>query len=129
MFNLFILCFLLCISSTYSFKNKMLFTDNIINKNLYMQPRDMINYLTSIKDYTIITIDEKSKNLEEYMINNDMKVYYVNLNDIFDKKEILNILKSKYKHLDSGEDLWIFHRGFFIGSREDVYKIINKKKL
>jgi hypothetical protein len=107
----------------------MLFTDNIINKNLYMQPRDMINYLTSIKDYTIITIDEKSKNLEEYMINNDMKVYYVNLNDIFDKKEILNILKSKYKHLDSGEDLWIFHRGFFIGSREDVYKIINKKKL
>lgn len=120
---------LLYITSTYGFKNNLLFGNNKLNKHLFMKPPDMINYLTSIKDYTIITVGEKHKNLEEMMIINDMKVYYVNLNNILDKNEILDILINKYRYLDSDEKLWIFHRGSFIGSKEDVYQIINKKNI
>jgi len=120
---------LLYITCIYSFKNNLLFVNNKLNKHLFMKPQDMINYLTSIKDYTIITVGEKHKNLEEMMIINDMKVYYVNLNNILDKNEILNILTNKYRYLDSGENLWIFCRGSFIGSKEDIYKIIREKNI
>jgi Flp pilus assembly CpaF family ATPase len=101
--------------------------NNLLNKNLLMKPNDMIDYLTSIKDYTIITINEKNKDLHEDMINNDMNVYYVNLNNIFDKDKVLDILVKKYKHLSSGEYLWVFYKGYYIGSRDDIYKIISKK--
>lgn len=120
---------LLYITCIYGFKNNLLFINNKLNKHLFMKPLDTINYLTSIKDYTIITVGEKHKNLEKMMIINDMKVYYVNLNNILDKNEILDILTNKYKYLDSGENLWIFHRGSFIGTKEDVYQIINKKNI
>jgi hypothetical protein len=121
--------YLLYITCIYSFKNNLLFVNNKFKKKLFMKPHDMIDYLTSIKDYTIITVDDKNKVLQDQMINNDMNVYYVNLNNIMDKNEILNILINKYKHLDTGENLWIFHKGYFFGSREDVYKIISKKNI
>ena len=111
----------------YSFKNKLLPLNNeYLNKKHLMKPNDMINYLTSFKDYTIITTDDNCKSIEDLMIKNDMKVYYVNLNNLFDKKEILDILINKYNNFDSSENLWIFYRGFFIGSRYDIYKIIKK---
>lgn len=118
--------FILIINNAYSFRNKIMLQRN--NLRLNMNPNDMINYLTSIKDYTIITVGEDYKNLEEHMINNTMKVYYVNLNNVFDKNEILTILKKRYNNIETGEDLWIFYRGFFIGSKEDINRIINSKK-
>jgi len=120
---------LLFLTGINSFKNNLLLTNNKLNKHLFMKPQDTINYLTSLRDYTIITVGNKNKILEEMMIINDMKVYYADLNNIIDKNEILDILTNKYKHLDSGENLWIFHKGYFFGSREDVYKIISKKNI
>jgi len=116
-------------SVIYGFKNNNtpLFT-NSINK-LTMQPNDMINLLTSIKEYTIITEGDKNKNLEELMLNNKMNVYYADLNNLLNKNEILSYLKSKYSHLESGENLWIFYKGFILGSRDVIYGIINKKNI
>lgn len=101
---------------------------NSIKSNYMMKPNDMIDYLISIKDYTIITIGDENRVIEEVMYKNDMKVYYVNLNNIFDRNEIIEILENKYKNLYSGEKLWIFYRGFFMGSRDDIYKVIENKK-
>jgi hypothetical protein len=106
-----------------------------------MKPNDLIDYFTSIQDYTIITINDNNKDLYNHMINNTMKVYYLNLNNITDNKivnidfydkeiyknNIFNILVKKYKNLNSSEYLWIFYKGFLIGSREDIYKVINNK--
>ena len=110
LYNYFIYFFLMqCI---FTFKNKIV-VKNKLNKKIFMKPTDMINYITSIKDYTIISTNDKNKNLQENMINNNMNAYYVNINNIFDKDEILNILNQKY-----GEhNLWIFYKGSFIGSK------------
>jgi len=114
-----------CVSS---FKNKLLPINNVfLTIKHLMKPNDMINYLTSFKDYTIITTDDNCKSIEDLMIKNDMKVYYVNLNNLLDKNEILEILINKYNNFDSSENLWIFYKGFFIGSRNDIYKIIKNK--
>jgi hypothetical protein len=127
LYNIIILSFFISLYSTNALINKSMIKNNLLNKNLLMKPNDMIDYLTSIKDYTIITVNEKNKDLHEEMINNDMNVYYVNLNNIFDKDKVLDILVKKYKHLSSGEYLWVFYKGYYIGSRDDIYKIISKK--
>ena len=101
--------------------------DNAIYK-LNMKPNDMINVITSIKEYTIITDNNNNKNLEELMIKNDMNVYYININNLLDKDDILSYLKTKYSHLDSGENLWIFYKGFILGSRDVIFSIVNSKK-
>lgn len=110
LYNYFIYFFLMqCI---FAFKNKIV-TNHILNKKIFMKPYDMIDYITSIKDYTIISTNDRNKNLQEIMIDNNMNAYYVNINNIFDKDEILNILNQKY-----GEhNLWIFYKGSFIGSK------------
>jgi hypothetical protein len=124
--NIFLI-YIVLFGYVYSFKNKLLPLNNeYLNNKHLMKPNDMINYLTSFKDYTIITTDDNCKSIEDLMIKNDMKVYYVNLNNLLDKNEILDILINKYNNFDSSENLWIFYRGFFIGSRYDIYKIIKK---
>jgi hypothetical protein len=114
-------------SNIFLEKNKI-YQLNSMKSNHMMKPNDMIDYLISIKDYTIITIGDENRVIEDIMYKNDMKVYYVNLNNIFDKNEIIEILENKYKNLYSGEKLWIFYRGFFMGSRDDIYKVIENKK-
>jgi len=111
----------------YSFNFKF-YNNNKINYLNMMKPNDMISYLTSIKDYTIITVGDDNKDIEELMYKNNMKVYYVNLDNIFDKIEIIEILKKNYKNINSSEYLWVFYRGFFMGSREDINKIIENKQ-
>ena len=88
-----------------------------------MNSDKMIDYLVSIKDYTIICNDDKYKVLEQKMIDNDMKVYYVNLNNIFNKNEIIDILEKKYWYLDNKKKLWIFYNGQFIDFENKIYKI------
>ena len=122
-------CFLLFTTYIYSFKNNKLLSNRLLNNKLLMKPNDMIDYLTSIKDYTIITTNDKNKTLQDYMINNGMNVYYVNLNNILDKNEILNILTNKYNYLDNTENLWIFYKGYFFGSKNDIYKVIKNKNI
>jgi hypothetical protein len=99
----------------------------MIKSNDMMKSNDMINYLTSIKDYTIITIGDENRHIEEIMHKNNMKVYYVNLDNILDKNEIIEILKKKYKNINTSEYIWIFYRGFFMGTTEDIYKMIENK--
>jgi hypothetical protein len=111
----------------YSFNFKF-YNNNKIDYLNMMKPNDMISYLTSIKDYTIITVGDDNKDIEELMYKNNMKVYYVNLDNIFDKIEIIEILKKNYKNINSSEYLWVFYRGFFMGSREDINKIIENKQ-
>lgn len=111
---------LILLSTTYSFLNK-----NIVPiPNLLLKPNNMIDYLTSIKDYTIITVGEANRELENKLGEKEYKVYYVNLENILQYNDILEYLKIKYKNYNSGEDLWIFYKGFFLGSREDINKLL-----
>ena len=119
---------LLFLEMIKSFNSKIYIQQNKIFYLNMMKPTDMLNYLTSIKDYTIITVGDKNRNIEELMYKNNMNVYYVNLNNIFDKNEIITILETKYKYFDNNEYLWFFYRGIFAGTREDIYKLIENKK-
>ena len=83
----------------------------------------MVHYLTSFEEFTIITIGENNIKIRDDMIEKKLKVYYFDLNNLIDKNELLDYLRSKYKNYNSGEDLWIFHKGFFIGSDSDIYKL------
>jgi len=123
-----VLLFLLFSIKIYSFQNKKIIPDLNYIKTLSMKSNYMIDYLTSIKDYTIITYSDSNKELEELMISNDFKVYYVNINNLLDKDEILDTLKKSHNNLETGENLWVFHKGFFFGSRNDIYKLIKNKK-
>jgi len=127
-YNLFILSLFLNLYFSICFKNNNtpLFNNGI--SKLTMKPNDMINLLTSIKEYTIITEGENNKSLEELMLNNNMNVYYADVNNLLNKDEILSYLKLKYSHLESGENLWIFYKGFILGSRDVVYGMVEKKK-
>ena len=117
--------FLLVQNNTYGFlKNPVVY--NNINKLKMTNPNDMINYLTSIKDYTVITKGEKNKNLEELLYKKNIDVYYVNIENLLDSKEILEFLQKKYKNIHGIEYTWIFYRGHFFGSIEDMYYKINK---
>ena len=94
-----------------------------------MKPEDMIQYVSSFKDYTIISDNDNNKDLELLMLQNNIQTYYFNVDNLLNKGEIIEYLLKKYNNYDSGENLWIFHRGFFFGSREDVYNLIKKKRL
>ena len=127
-YKLLILTFFLNLTFNHSlsfiFKNNNtpLFTNSI--SKLTMKPNDMINLLTSIKEYTIITDGTTNKNLEELMLKNDMNVYYADVNNLLNKDEVLSYLKTKYSHLESSENLCIFYQGFILGLRDVIYCII-----
>jgi hypothetical protein len=123
-----IVTFFLILFSTNAFQNKKIIPDLNMIKTLSMQSNAIINYLTSIRDYTIITDTDKNKELEELMTENNFKVYYVNINNLLNKNDILETLKKEHNNLETGENLWIFHKGFFLGSRNDLYKLIKNKK-
>jgi hypothetical protein len=94
-----------------------------------MKPEDMIQYVSSFKDYTIISDNDDNKDLEYLMLKNNLQTYYFNVDNLLNKEVVLDYLFMKYRNYNSGENLWIFHRGFFFGSREDVYSLIKKKSL
>ena len=123
-YKLFIFAFFFNLVFSFKSNNTPLFTNSI--SKLTMKPNDMINLLTSIKEYTIITEGNDNKNLEELMLNNNMNVYYADVNNLLNKDEVLSYLKTKYCNLESGENLWIFYKGFILGSRDVVYGIVKK---
>lgn len=123
-----IIIFLLPIRTIQAFHNKKILPDINIIKSLEIPPKSIVDYLTSIKDYTIITDNDKNKDIEELMNKNNINVYYFNINNLLNKNEILDILKYTHNNLETAENLWIFYKGHFIGSRNDALKIINKIK-
>jgi hypothetical protein len=108
-----------------SFVNKK-YVPNIHHTNLYMNPKDLIKYITSFKDYTIITDSEKYMNLYYLIESKKTNVYYLNVHNMIDSDEILETLKNDYNSFDMNDNLWIFFKGHFIGSNEIIEKLNSK---
>jgi hypothetical protein len=121
----------LLISNSILSYNPIRFNKNNFQIFKFSKPNELLNYLISFDDFTIITVGEENRKISDDMIKKNLTVYYFDLNNLDDKNDILNYLRKKYKNYDSGEDLWIFHKGFFIGSGLEIYKLlstrINKK--
>ena len=128
-FSLCSFVFLLFFNKIYSFQNKFILPTYNHNLELFMSPDQIISHFTSFREYTIIAKNDDYKKLEYKMSDHKMNVYYLNLNNLLDTNDILSFLRKKYNNYDTGEDLWIFHKGFFIGSYNDIIQIIDKKNL
>ena len=102
-----------------------------ISKITFTNPEHVIGYLSSLSEYTIISIGEKQLEFNETLYNCNMdSTYFANLECIADdicKKTTCNYIRLKYRNVESGEDLWFFHRGFHIGGRNEIYKFIEKR--
>jgi hypothetical protein len=116
MFKIYLIILLL-LPKIFSFKTLIIKKPSL---KLYMNPHDMVNYLTSMRNYTIITVGNKNKKIENYMLSKNMDVYYVNLDNILNKTDILDFLQNKYKNNFSIENVWIFKNGFYIGSTDTL---------
>ena len=126
-FKLFYLFYILYSINAFKYNNVPLYTTNLYN--LSMKPKDMIDILTSIKEYTIITDNDNNKELSDLLNNVNKNSYFININNLIDKDNIIEYLKDKYSHLDSGENIWIFYKGFILGSREVIYDIVKKNNI
>jgi len=124
--SLLLFLYIVHIDCFYPIKDSVAYYRNICQ---HMKPEDMIQYVSSFKDYTIISDNDDNKDLEYLMLKNNLQTYYFNVDNLLNKEVVLDYLFMKYRNYNSGENLWIFHRGFFFGSREDVYSLIKKKSL
>jgi hypothetical protein len=126
------------INNSLIFSNSFIKTKFINNNPLYLihpsdlitnnnNNNDLINYLISFKDYTIISEGYKNKYLESLLIENNMNVYYVNIDNLLNKDDVLDFMKKKYRNCNSGDNLWFFYKGFFMGSYDELLEIIDKK--
>jgi len=124
-----LISFLFILNFVFSYKvnNTPLYSKNLFS--IQMSPKNMLDVLTSIKEYTIITDNESNKELVDLLNTVNKNAYFVNTNNLLDKENIIEYLKEKYSHLDSGENLWIFYKGFILGSREVIYDVVSKNKL
>lgn len=103
-----------------------------ISKVSFKNPQSVISYLSSLNDYTIISVGDKYQDLEDIMNNSGMKTYFANLEGMTDlecKQLTCNYIRYKYKNVETGEDLWFFHKGFFIGSRNEIYNFIKRRNI
>ena len=137
LFKFFIL-FILFFIKTNGFLNNG-YNFNKFRKNTYLnefitkdqiKSIEMINYLTSIEDYTIITIGDKNRYIQDLMIMNNMKVYYANINNLLDNVNLKKYLKTRYNYINcenENENAWIFHRGEYVASRNDFMNFIKEK--
>jgi len=103
-----------------------------IAKVSFKNPQAVISYLSSLNEFTIISVGDKYKELEDVMNNSGMKTYFANIeciNDLECKQSTCNYIRYKYKNVETGEDLWFFHKGFFIGSRNEIYSFIKKRNI
>jgi hypothetical protein len=96
--------------------------------DIFKHPIQMLTYITSFREYTIITNNIDCRDLVDKMNSNKMDTYYMDLNNLLYKNDVLQFLKKKYNNVCDGEDLWIFHQGHYIGSSEDIKDIISRKE-
>jgi hypothetical protein len=128
--------------SSFNIINNSLFFSNTFikrkftNNHLYLihpsdpmtnNNNDLINYLVGFKDYTIISEGYKNKYLESLLMENNINVYYVNVDNLLNKDDVLDFMKKKYRNCNSGDNLWFFYKGFFMGSYDELLEIIDKK--
>jgi len=103
-----------------------------ISKITFKNPENVIGYLSSLSEYTVISIGDRNSEFNETLHNCNMgSTYFANLEGIADstcKTLTCNYIRLKYKNVESGEDLWFFHRGFHIGGRNDLYKFIERRQ-
>jgi hypothetical protein len=125
--KLFYLSFILYSINAYKNNNIPLYNKGLFS--MKMNPKNMLDILTSIKEYTIITDNEVNKELVDLLNSANKNAYFINTNNLLDKDNIIEYLKDNYSHLDSGENLWIFYKGFILGSREVIYDTVNKNKI
>jgi len=127
-FKIYIFFLFAFFENVVSFRNKLIIPIIKNDIGLFMKPRELINYFTSFRDYTIITVGDENKNIYNLFENEKINIYYMNLDNIFDKNEILYTLRNDHKNIESGADFWLFYQGHYIGGKEVVTKIINKNK-
>lgn len=137
-FKFFILLILFFIKTNGFLNNGYNF--NKFRKNTYLnefitkdqiKSIEMINYLTSIEDYTIITIGDKNRYIQDLMIMNNMKVYYANIDNLLDNINLKKYLKTRYNYINcenENENAWIFDRGEYVASKNDFMNLIKEKK-
>ena len=94
--------------------------------DIFTNKEQLIRYITSFRDFTIITDGDKAKDLFAKMEKNKYDTYYMDLNNLVDKNDIIYYLVKKYNTNNSGENIWVFRREFLIGSGEDALKLISK---
>ena len=105
-----------------------------ISKITFKNPEHVIGYLSSLSEYTIISVGDKNNEFNETLHNCTMMgmTYFANLEGIVDdncRDKTCDYIRFKYRNVESGEDLWFFHRGFHIGGRNEFYKFINRRRL
>lgn len=105
-----------------------------ISKLNLKNPEHIIGYLSSLSEYTIISIGDKNNEFNTTLHNCTMqnRTYFANLEGIVDddcRYKTCNYIRFKYMNIESGEDIWFFHKGFHIGGRNEFYKFINKRRL
>jgi len=105
-----------------------------ISKISFKNPEHVIGYLSSLSEYTIISMSDKNNEFSETFNNCTMNgmTYFANLDGITDdncRDKTLDYIRFKYRNIESGEDLWFFHKGFHIGGRNEIYKFIDKRRL
>lgn len=128
-FRLYIFFLFAFFGNVVSFKNKLIIPIIKNDIGLYMKPKELINYFTSFRDYTIITVGDENKKIYDLFESEKINIYYMNLDNIFDKNDVLCALRENYKNVESGSDFWLFYKGYYIGGKEVVMKIINKNKV
>lgn len=94
--------------------------------DIFTNKEQLLRYITSFRDFTIITDGDKAKDLFAKMEKNKYDTYYMDLNNLVDKNDIIYYLVKKYNTNNSGENIWVFRREFLIGSGEDALKLISK---
>jgi hypothetical protein len=96
---------------------------NTLNK-ITLKPENVLSYLTSLKEYTIIGKGEND-NIENLINSTKLNGCYINIDNLLDNDNIYSFLK-KYKSINNIDYLWCFYKGFYIGNGEDLYNLINK---
>ena len=94
--------------------------------DIFTNKEQLIRYITSFRDFTIITDGDKAKDLFAKMEKEKYNTYYMDLNNLVDKNDIIYYLVKKYNTNNSGANIWVFKREFLIGSGEDALKLISK---
>lgn len=132
------LCFNILSISGYYIKHLKQYPNNRVNLlkytavpenkhfDIFTNKEQLLRYITSFRDYTIITDGDKAKDLFTKMEKKKYNTYYMDLNNLVDKNDIIYYLVKKYNTNNSGENIWVFKREFLIGSGEDALKLISK---
>jgi hypothetical protein len=113
------------IENVVSYNKNPIMYNNI--NNIHMKSESMISYLTSIKDYTILSNRDDNK-IKDLLDDKKLQYYYVNIENLLDKKDIYDFLTKKYKNVNNIDNMWVFYKGFYMGNGDELLELIKNKK-